>query len=217
MRELVQAWNLRKARVQVRKGTLARLQCYHKYQLRDLNRNVVNSLLIYHRRRPLGLAPSVYLKVDFHCRVIFTSERLLLRPYKTEFSKLTQQDDAKKRTAKRLCVTNVTGRLPACLAEIVFKQNCFHACHTRFAVFFPLPWLPLCKFTNVYGRSHKKRCRPLKSWSSLLKLRVTRTYISYIVLHSLFLFTRVKYAVLHYNGNPPLWREPRCTELMEMT
>ena len=103
------------------------------------------------------------------------------------------------------------------LAEIVFKQNCFHACHTRFAVFFPLPWLPLCKFTNVYGRSHKKRCRPLKSWSSLLKLRVTRTYISYIVLHSLFLFTRVKYAVQHYSGNPPLWREPRCTELMEMT
>ena len=77
----------------------------------------------------------------------------------------TQQDGRKKRTAKLLCVTNVTGLLLMCLcwswlkmfpgllvlqkdlsikggrrsAKTFFKQNYCHACHTKFAVFFPLP------------------------------------------------------------------------------
>ena len=78
-------------------------------------------------------------------------------------SEFTQQDRRKKRTTKRLSVTNVTGLLIACfvgkslltlmffallqkdlfkgmwsLAEGFFKQNFCHACHTRFAVVFPL-------------------------------------------------------------------------------
>ena len=70
-----------------------------------------------------------------------------------------------KRTAKRVCVTNVTDRAITCvfchdlhltlifsvllqmylfegrwsLAERLFQQNYCHACHTRFAVFFHLP------------------------------------------------------------------------------
>ena len=78
---------------------------------------------------------------------------------------LTQQDSRKKRTAKRLSVTNVTGLLLACFVvifhyinvswsvfykkilfegeaikdESFFKQNYCHARHTRFPVFFPLP------------------------------------------------------------------------------
>ena len=75
-------------------------------------------------------------------------------------------DGRKKRTAKQLCVTNVTRLLLACFVAIftkhqcllvlyiknclkcprkvkfgenLFQQNYCHACHTRFAVFFPLP------------------------------------------------------------------------------
>ena len=81
-------------------------------------------------------------------------------------SQFLQQDSKKKRMAKRLCVTNVTGLLlehflwwssllvkiifPGLLqkdlfkggwssADKFFKQNYCHACHTRFAVFLPLP------------------------------------------------------------------------------
>ena len=81
-------------------------------------------------------------------------------------SEFLQQDSKKKRMAKRLCVTNVTGLLlehflwwsslivkiifPGLLqkdlfkggwssADKFFKQNYCHACHTRFAVFLPLP------------------------------------------------------------------------------
>ena len=81
-------------------------------------------------------------------------------------SEFLQQDSKKKRMAKRLCVTNVTGLLlehflwwsslivkiifPGLLqkdlfkggwssADKSFKQNYCHACHTRFAVFLPLP------------------------------------------------------------------------------
>ena len=81
-------------------------------------------------------------------------------------SEFLQQDSKKKRMAKRLCVTNVTGLLlehflwwsslivkiifPSLLqkdlfkggwssADKFFKQNYCHTCHTRFAVFLPLP------------------------------------------------------------------------------
>ena len=86
-------------------------------------------------------------------------------------SEFTQRDGRKKRTAKHLCVTKVTGLLPethkgfcyylgvlsshninvswsftkdlfkgiCSLAKSFFKQNYCHACHTRVAVFFPLP------------------------------------------------------------------------------
>ena len=79
-------------------------------------------------------------------------------------SEFTQRDDRKKRTAKRLCVTNVTGLYDLrilwwsslksmfsgllqkdlfkggwSLSEMFFKQNYCHACHTRFVIFFPLP------------------------------------------------------------------------------
>ena len=81
-------------------------------------------------------------------------------------SEFMQQDSKKKRMAKHLCVTNVTGLLlehflwwsslvvkiifPGLLqkdlfkggwssADKFFKQNYCHACHTRFAVFLPLP------------------------------------------------------------------------------
>ena len=82
-------------------------------------------------------------------------------PYSSEF---TQQDGRKKRTTKRLCVTNVTGLLLACFVviftkhfmfsgllqkdqlkesevwrKVISKQNYCHACLTRFAVFLPLP------------------------------------------------------------------------------
>ena len=74
----------------------------------------------------------------------------------------TQQDGWKKRTAKRLCVTNLTWLLlvrfviftshlsfldfyeKICLKEdevwqkVFIKQNYCHACHSRFSVFFPL-------------------------------------------------------------------------------
>ena len=82
-------------------------------------------------------------------------------PWSTFDCKFTQQDGRKKRTAKRLCVTNVTAvtyefcrdlHLPLIfsgllqtdlfkerwsLAESYFKQNFCHPCHTRFAVVFP--------------------------------------------------------------------------------
>ena len=81
-------------------------------------------------------------------------------------SEFLQQDSKKKRMAKHLCVTNITGLLlkhflwwsslvvkiifPGLLqkdlfkggwssADKFFKQNYCHACHTRFAVFLPLP------------------------------------------------------------------------------
>ena len=37
-------------------------------------------------------------------------------------SEFTQQDGRKKRTAKRLCVTNVTGLLLACFV-VIFTEN----------------------------------------------------------------------------------------------
>ena len=75
-------------------------------------------------------------------------------------SELTPQGDRKKRTVKRLCVTNVTGlaitsvfcrdffltilrsglfqkdmfKARWSLVENVFKHNYCHACHTRFAI-----------------------------------------------------------------------------------
>ena len=40
-------------------------------------------------------------------------------------SQFTQQDGRKRRTAKRLCVTNVTGLLLACSVVIFTKYQCF--------------------------------------------------------------------------------------------
>ena len=82
-------------------------------------------------------------------------------------SEFTQQDGRKRRTAKRVCVTNVTGLCVVviftkyqcfsvfykkiCLKEdevwgnFFFKQNYCHACQTRFAVFLARP--PCCVFT----------------------------------------------------------------------
>ena len=68
-------------------------------------------------------------------------------------SEFTQQDGRKNRTAKCLCVTNITGLLLMCFvvifnevnvfwwssAEKFLKQNYCHACHTRFPVFFSFP------------------------------------------------------------------------------
>ena len=89
----------------------------------------------------------------------------LLFPFFLYTSELTQQNGKKKRTAKRLCVTNVTGLLLACrwFFEILYliflcsgliqkylfrrgwrlagkcsKRNYCHVCHTRFVVSFPL-------------------------------------------------------------------------------
>ena len=68
----------------------------------------------------------------------------------------------RNRTAKRLCVTNATRLLLACFVVNFTNINVFwpftvqfceklfqtkHACHARFAVFFPLPSV-LRKFTN---------------------------------------------------------------------
>ena len=85
----------------------------------------------------------------------FPKQRLLI-------SKFSQQSGRKKRTAKGLSVTNVTGPLLACffgnslnidvffllqkdlfkgmwsLGEGFFEHNYCHACHTRFAVDFPV-------------------------------------------------------------------------------
>ena len=70
-------------------------------------------------------------------------------------SEFTKQSGRKKRTAKRLCVTKVTGLLLMCFvviftqkdlfnegcssAENFFKQNYCHVCHTMIADSFPLP------------------------------------------------------------------------------
>ena len=67
-------------------------------------------------------------------------------------SEFTQQDGRKKRTTKRLSVTNVTGLLFSRFVVILNYINVFwsftkvmlykiicHACYTRFAVLFPLP------------------------------------------------------------------------------
>ena len=88
------------------------------------------------------------------------SPKIWLSYWLANNSEFTQQDGRKKTTAKRLCVTNVTGLFLAwsslklmfsgllqkelfkggCRsAEMFFQQNYCHACHTRFAVFFPLP------------------------------------------------------------------------------
>ena len=81
-----------------------------------------------------------------------------------DLSEFAQQDGRKKRTTKRLCVTNVTGLLLACFVviftkhfmfsgllqkdhlkesevwrKVISKQNYCHACLTRFAVFLTLP------------------------------------------------------------------------------
>jgi len=85
------------------------------------------------------------------------------RSFSCDNSEFTQQDDRKKRTSERLCVTDVTGllrmRFVVTLTELMFsgllKQDLFkggwssaeeffflnfcHACHSRFAFFFPLP------------------------------------------------------------------------------
>lgn len=70
---------------------------------------------------------------------------------------VSKQDSGKKRKAKCMSVTNVTGLLLACfvrnslnidtfcswrLAEGFFKHYYCHVCHTMFAVVFPLP--PCC-------------------------------------------------------------------------
>ena len=103
-------------------------------------------------------------------------------------SEFTQRDGRKKRTAKHLCVTKVTGLLPethkgfcyylavlsshninvswsftkdlfkgiCSLAKSFFKQNYCHACHTRVAVFFPLP---SCCVTSLLCESWNKSKR----------------------------------------------------------
>ena len=70
---------------------------------------------------------------------------------------VSKQDSGKKRKAKCMSVTNVTGLLLACfvrnslnidtfcswrLAEGFFKHYYCHVCHTMFAIVFPLP--PCC-------------------------------------------------------------------------
>ena len=37
------------------------------------------------------------------------------------------------------------------LAEYVFKRNCCHACHSMFAVFFPLPWLCVSSLFSLFS------------------------------------------------------------------
>ena len=81
-----------------------------------------------------------------------------------DISEFMQQDGRKKRTAKCMCVTDLTsyclhvllwftlmfsGLLQKdlfkggwSLAKNFFKPNYCHACHTRFSIFFPLP--PCC-------------------------------------------------------------------------
>ena len=146
------------------------------------------------------LAPSVHLKVDFHCRVIFTSESSYFYARIKQILVGLRNRTAQRRGRQNACVwqTWQADYLRVCvdvqsmqlcfdllqkgrwsLAEIVFKQNCFHACHTRFAVFFPLPWLPLCQFTNVYGRSHKKGCTTSEVLKQFIKIK-GHTYIHFI-------------------------------------
>ena len=179
------------------------------------------------------LAPSVHLKVDFHCRVIFTSERSYFYGRLKQSLVSLRNRTAQRRGRQNACVwqTWQACYLRVCV-DVQSIQLCFDLLQKRrwslAEIVFTLvtQGLPssslcrdsLCVSSQMYMEGHTKNdARPLNSWSSLLKLKVTRTYISYTVLHSLFLFTRVKYAVQHYSGNPPLWREPRCTELMEMT
>ena len=91
---------------------------------------------------------------------------VLLRPSVSQppdnNSEFMQQDGRKKRTAKHSCVTNLIGLLLVfcrdlhltpmftghlqndlfkgkwSLAKSCFKQNYYHVCHTRPAIFFPL-------------------------------------------------------------------------------
>ena len=81
-------------------------------------------------------------------------------------SEFTQQDGRKKRTTKRLSVTNVTGLLLSRFVVIfnyinvvwsftkvmLYKIIC-HACYTRFAVLFPLP---SCCVRLFFKSKHKK-------------------------------------------------------------
>ena len=94
--------------------------------------------------------PGSLLFLFFLCTSLYTSE-------------LTWQNGRKKRTAKSLCVTNVTGLLLECFVEILqlifrcsgliqkylfrrrrslagkcSKRNYCHVCHARFVVSFPL-------------------------------------------------------------------------------
>ena len=81
-----------------------------------------------------------------------------------DISEFMQQDGRKKRTAKFMCVTDLTSYCSRVLlwftlmfsgllqkdlfkggwslAKNFFKPNYCHACHTRFSIFFPLP--PCC-------------------------------------------------------------------------
>ena len=83
-------------------------------------------------------------------------------------SEFTQQDGRKKRTTKRLSVTNVTGLLFSRFVLILNYINVFwsftkvmlykiicHACYTRFAVLLPLPSCCVRLFLNQNTRNSK--------------------------------------------------------------
>ena len=100
-------------------------------------------------------------------------------PYRRGSSEFTQQDGRKKRTAKCLCdkrdkaisyvfcrdlhlTSMFSGLLQKdlfkgkwILAKSYFKQNYCHACHTRFAVFFPLP---SCCVSSLVSHYNTKTC-----------------------------------------------------------
>ena len=103
----------------------------------------------------------------------------LLFPFVLHTSELTQQNGGKKRTEKRLCVTNVTGLLLACFFEILHlislcsgliqkylfsrrwslagkcsKRNYCHVCHTRFVISFPLR--SYCVSSQLLWRTEKR-------------------------------------------------------------
>ena len=100
-------------------------------------------------------------------------------------SEFTQRDGRKRRTAKCVCVANVTGLLLVCVVVIFtkyqcfsvfykkirlkedevwgiffFKQNYCHACQTRFTVFLALP--PYCV------SSHAKMAATVSCYSTSL-------------------------------------------------
>ena len=129
----------------------------------------------------------------------------------TDISDFTQQDGMRRKKrktrVKRLCVTNVTRLLLACLSwssldffffvflflflffnkknlfkgwwrlvERVFKQNYCHACHTRFAVFFPFPCCCVCslKLINSILASNKTLVleHPVWTFNTLLLVAI---------------------------------------------
>ena len=55
------------------------------------------------------------------------------------------------------------------LAEIFFKQNYCHVCHTRFTVFFPLP--SCCVFKTFYTDARQPKVKCFHSWAIILPER----------------------------------------------